>query len=207
MFPQSLAQCARAPHKHAAVPEIIAGGEKFLGALLVRLFGEAGDAKKLGVEFVAGFNVAVAGLGPRGLDAHDHDVVFFRRQFDGALQDLPELFLVADDVIGGNIPITARESSLSRRNAARPIAGAVLRGSGSTTTCPAGRPGSCRQISSPTNSLVMIQNDSRVLNGISRSTVVWIMVWVPSRASTCLASLRRLRGQKRVPLPPARITG
>src|ERR1039458_6724282 len=29
----------------------------------------------------------------------------------------------------------------------------------------------------------------------------------PSRASTCLARARRERGQKRVPLPPARITG
>src|SRR5580700_3198280 len=29
----------------------------------------------------------------------------------------------------------------------------------------------------------------------------------PSRASTCLARARRERGQKRVPLPPANITG
>src|SRR6266567_5757311 len=33
------------------------------------------------------------------------------------------------------------------------------------------------------------------------------MVRVPSRASTCFARDLRLRGQNRVPLPPARITG
>src|SRR5208283_3080875 len=39
------------------------------------------------------------------------------------------------------------------------------------------------------------------------STVCWIMERSPSRARTCLACARRERGQKRVPLPPARITG
>ena len=40
-----------------------------------------------------------------------------------------------------------------------------------------------------------------------RATVCWIMVCLPSSASNCLARRLRLSGQKRVPRPPARITG
>ena len=41
--------------------------------------------------------------------------------------------------------------------------------------------------------------------GRRRSTVFWISERAPTTFSTCLAERRRLRGQKRVPRPPARI--
>jgi len=47
----------------------------------------------------------------------------------------------------------------------------------------------------------------RGARGSSRETVCWIMVCVPSSASSCLARFLRLSGQKRVPRPPARMTG
>src|SRR6185312_12827831 len=53
----------------------------------------------------------------------------------------------------------------------------------------------------------MIQVLASEARGFSRSTVCWIMERSPSSASTCLARARRERGQKRVPLPPASITG
>src|ERR1035441_6641099 len=53
----------------------------------------------------------------------------------------------------------------------------------------------------------MIQVSSILASGFGRSRVCWIMERSPSRANTCLARARRERGQKRVPLPPARITG
>src|SRR6185312_10192619 len=56
-------------------------------------------------------------------------------------------------------------------------------------------------------SLVITQMSSGRASGCRRSTVHWIMVRSPSRARTCLARALRLRGQKRVPLPPARMMG
>src|SRR5579872_3658280 len=55
--------------------------------------------------------------------------------------------------------------------------------------------------------LVITHTSSGLARGESRSRVRWIMERSPSRASTCLARARRLRGQKRVPLPPAKIMG
>src|SRR5262249_7432023 len=101
MFTQSLAQSGCAPYKHAAVPVIVPGGDELLRALLVWLFREARDPEQLRIELVAGFDVTVAGLRARGLNAHHHDVAFLSRDLDGSPQDLMKLLLVVDDVIGG----------------------------------------------------------------------------------------------------------
>src|SRR3954468_17460584 len=53
----------------------------------------------------------------------------------------------------------------------------------------------------------MTQNLSFVASGARRLTVSWIMLCLPFSANTCLGMAFRLRGQKRVPLPPARMTG
>src|SRR6185437_3761503 len=55
--------------------------------------------------------------------------------------------------------------------------------------------------------LVMTQASRAGERGSRRSKVRWIMVRSPSSASTCFARAFRLRGQKRVPLPPARMIG
>jgi hypothetical protein len=107
----------------------------------------------------------------------------------------------------GNIPITAAGSERRSRNAARPMAGAVLRPAGSAITCRAGSRRACRRISGRSSGLVMIQKLRAGASGARRATVCCSMVWRPSSASSCLARRRRDTGQKRVPFPPARITG
>jgi hypothetical protein len=107
----------------------------------------------------------------------------------------------------GNIPSTASGESLSIRKAARPAAGAVLRAAGSLRICAAGSQSSCFVIVSDSRPLVMTQNLPGPASGASRSTVCWIMLRSPSRTRTCLARARRLSGQNRVPLPPARMIG
>ena len=59
------------------------------------------------------------------------------------------------------MPITASGSSRSSRNAARPMAGAVLRPTGSARTCAFGSLGSWCMIARRRSSLVMIQNAFR----------------------------------------------
>jgi hypothetical protein len=103
--------------------------------------------------------------------------------------------------------MTASGCSRNRRKAARPIAGAVLRPTGSAITCGFGNFGSCFRIAERRSLLVMIQKCFAEASGSSRATVCWIIVCLPSSASNCLARFFRLKGQKRVPRPPARITG
>ena len=107
----------------------------------------------------------------------------------------------------GNMPITAVGSRRARRNAARPIAGAVFRPTGSATICFLSSLLSCRTIASRRSSLVMTQKCFVLASGRSRSTVSWIMLFLLLSGSSCLAMRLRLSGQKRVPRPPARITG
>ena len=82
----------------------------------------------------------------------------------------------------------------------------VLRGTGSASICREGISGSCRMISRRRCSLVSTHRFSGAITGLNRSTVCWIRLRSPKSRNTCLALLRRLLGQKRVPRPPARIT-
>jgi hypothetical protein len=107
----------------------------------------------------------------------------------------------------GKIPITVSGSVFSSRNAASAHAGAVFRAAGSLRMCSAGKPGSCAEIVSHSHLFVITQTSFSFATGNSRASVCWIIVSSPSSANTCLARDRRLRGQNRVPLPPARITG
>lgn len=107
----------------------------------------------------------------------------------------------------GNIPITASGSSRNSKNAASPMAGAVLRPTGSASTCGRESRGSCFRIAGRRSSLVMTQNFFTGASGSRRATVCCSIVCLPSSASSCLARFFRLNGQKRVPRPPARITG
>ncbi len=64
---------------------------------------------------------------------------------------------------------------------------------------------SSRRITSAWAALVTTARRSAGIRGSRRSTVAWSMDSEPSRRSTCLGYWERLRGQKRVPRPPARI--
>jgi hypothetical protein len=101
----------------------------------------------------------------------------------------------------------ASGSSRNSRNAASPIAGAVFLPTGSARIFSFDNFGSCFAISGRRSWFVMIQNFFVAASGSNRSTVCWIIVFLPSNANSCLARVLRLKGQKRVPRPPASITG
>src|SRR3981081_1678286 len=105
------------------------------------------------------------------------------------------------------MPMTLSGSLFSSRNAASAHAGAVFLAAGSLRMCSRGTSGSCSAIRSSSRSFVITQASAGLATAFNRSTVCWIIVRWPSRANTCFARAFRLRGQNRVPLPPARITG
>src|SRR3954471_19067736 len=86
------------------------------------------------------------------------------------------------------------------------MVGAVLRPSGSLRICSGGTAGRSRRTASASASVVQTQTDSGGIAGASRSIVSRSSVRSPSRARSCLGRDLRDRGQKRVPLPPARIS-
>ncbi len=103
--------------------------------------------------------------------------------------------------------IAASGSWSSRISAARPMHAALSRPAGSATVCAAESRGSCRRTSSACAALVITRNDSGGKEDSNRETVCWIMLPSPKMRINCLGLCRRLRGQKRVPAPPAMITG
>src|ERR1700683_4148642 len=62
MLAQRISQRARAPQKHAAVPEIISRSHKSRSLLRVWLLGKSAHAQRVSTEFAARFNVTVPGL-------------------------------------------------------------------------------------------------------------------------------------------------
>ena len=106
----------------------------------------------------------------------------------------------------GKTPKIASGSMDSRICAASPMAGAVLRCAGSAMIWRAGTSGNCRTISSRTNrwSESRCAPAESAAPGGRRSPGSGSRSPMPT-CSTCFACRLRLRGQKRVPLPPARI--
>src|SRR5258706_4003165 len=84
MLAQRVDQSVSTPQKHAAVPEIVSGGEKLSRSRQVGLLGEATHAQATVSIGRAGFNVSVTSFGTRGADTKD-DNVFSRC---GDLNDL-----------------------------------------------------------------------------------------------------------------------
>ena len=81
--------------------------------------------------------------------------------------------------------------------------GAVSRGAGSATTFRAGSSGNWSRVASAWSAPVMMKTRSGGTRCSTRATVCWSIVDSPASRSNCLGRSRRLRGQNRVPLPPA----
>ena len=94
----------------------------------------------------------------------------------------------------------------NRCAAARPIAAAVFRPTGSARICDRGTRGSCCRTAADCTELVTIHWREDGKSGASRAAVCSSMVSRPTILSNCFGVHVRLRGQKRVPRPPARIT-
>src|SRR5215475_1935708 len=90
--------------------------------------------------------------------------------------------------------------------AARAIAAAVFRPKGSVSTRLRADVGNCFFNAVTCSAFVTVQIRSAGISDRSRSTVCSSMVVFPMMFSNCFGVLLRLRGQKRVPRPPARIT-
>src|SRR5271156_4689673 len=86
------------------------------------------------------------------------------------------------------------------------MAAAVLRPTGSARTWGAGTRGSSRRTATVCSVLVTTQQLRSEKAGTRRFTVSRNMVSPPVMFSNCLGVRTRLRGQKRVPRPPARST-
>src|SRR5580704_2283078 len=86
------------------------------------------------------------------------------------------------------------------------MAAAVLRPIGSIKTRLRVPVGSCFLAATACSAFVTVQMRSGEINGRKRATVCSSMVSLPTMFSNCFGVRVRLRGQKRVPRPPARMT-
>src|SRR5690348_1773936 len=86
------------------------------------------------------------------------------------------------------------------------MAAAVLRPRGSRRTRWRAAAGSCFFRVAACSALVTVQRRCGGMRERRRATVCWSMVSLPKILRSCLGVLVRLRGQKRVPRPPARMT-
>src|SRR5882672_4495292 len=86
------------------------------------------------------------------------------------------------------------------------MAAAVLRPIGSVRTRLRDAEGNCFLSAAVCSALVTLQMRSGEISGRRRATVCSSIVCLPTIFRSCLGVRVRLRGQKRVPRPPARIT-
>src|SRR5215472_14249508 len=90
--------------------------------------------------------------------------------------------------------------------AASPMATAVFNPFGSISTRFRAAPGTCFRTAAPCSAFVTVQMRSAGISGRSRATVCSSIVSLPAIFRSCLGVRVRLRGQNRVPRPPARTT-
>ena len=86
------------------------------------------------------------------------------------------------------------------------MATAVFNPFGSISTRLRAAAGTCFRTAVACSAFVTVQMRSAGINGRSRATVCSSMVCSPTMFSSCFGVRVRLRGQNRVPRPPARIT-
>src|SRR5215469_1617366 len=86
------------------------------------------------------------------------------------------------------------------------MATAVFKPFGSISTRLRAAAGTCFRTAPACAALVTVQTRSAGIKGRSRATVCSSMVSLPTIFRSCLGVRVRLRGQKRVPRPPARTT-
>jgi len=100
MLAHRIRQCPRRPQKDSRVPVVIPGGNKFFCPVLIRFLGKPPYMQRRSIlGKVARLNVAVAGLGARGLNAQHHHVVAQRGQRNAFLQRLQKARLVGDHMV------------------------------------------------------------------------------------------------------------
>src|SRR5258708_35016101 len=101
---QGPGQRARTPEEHATVTVVDAGGGEPLRFPLVWFLQKTLDAEEVRLHLISGFNVTVTSLGPRRLNAHDCNGVFFTGDRERATDRFAELVFCSDTVAGGKQP-------------------------------------------------------------------------------------------------------
>ena len=99
MLAHGVHQRLRRPQEHSAVPVVVAGGQKFVGALLIWLFGKATDTIQAITQLLASLDISVSRFGTVRSDAHHDDVLASGGQLDAISQDLVEVPFILDYVI------------------------------------------------------------------------------------------------------------
>src|SRR6185312_8033351 len=99
MFTHSVHQGLRAPDEHAAVPVVVAGGYELFRFFGVRLFREAAYPQDARLVWVAGLDVSITGLSPRGLYAHHDNILPRSSDLYGEFQISAKLLLISDHVV------------------------------------------------------------------------------------------------------------
>src|SRR5438270_6765520 len=100
MLADRIYQSVGGPHEHSAVPVVVTGGYKLIGALLVGFLREASYPVESVAQFLASFNIAISRFGTIWGDAHHHHVVACFGEFGCLHYNLPKRLLIADDVVG-----------------------------------------------------------------------------------------------------------
>ena len=209
MLAQRVGQGARTPEKHSAIPEIVPCVHELGGASRIGLFREATHPQRIALKWRACLDVAVACLRARGTDPQHYDILSrSRRSRFHSSSTSRYRFSSPITWSEGNSPSTASGSLFISMNAARPMAGAVLRPTGSARTCCFLSRGTWRRIS---RSQMFVGDDPETARAepAAADAKPSAESWFVFRRAPAIVWRDgcRLSGQKRVPRPPARITG
>src|SRR5437660_388968 len=99
MLAEGIGKSPGTPQEHPTVPEIISRGHKRHGLFGVGFLGEAAHVESFAFEETARLNVSVAGFGPIGPNAENHNVLTRRGDFDSTLDSRAIVVLIPDHVI------------------------------------------------------------------------------------------------------------
>src|SRR5258708_7693670 len=99
MLAEGIGKGSGTPQEHPTVPEIIPRGHKRRGLFRVRLFGESAHVECFAFEETARLNVSVAGFGPIGSNAENHNVLTLSGDLDSTFDGRAIVVLIPDHVI------------------------------------------------------------------------------------------------------------
>ncbi len=197
------------PDKHATIPDIVTILQVALGGRAVGLFHEMFAGEGLVPEAFADLfsvtNIAVAGLRCRRCDAQCHQVALISH-FMGQVQRPSECLSLANHVISWqryhhSFRVLARDRRGDPGNSGRGVAPHWF-----AQDVSVGQAGRCSSTSSAMLCPVTTHVCSDGTSGATRASVSCIILFPLGSGRNCLGKLGVLKGQRRVPLPPARIT-
>ena len=155
---------------------------------------------------VAALDIAVAGFGARGRNAEDHQIAGRAREFERGAHQLAIARGVGDVAVRRKhghqrVAVLVREMNRGEADGCGGVAsdrlGQNVRG---------GHAAQFARTAAACSTFVTDPDISRRNDGARRATVSRSMVSLPAILSSCLGVRMRLRGQKRVPRPPASST-